>query len=88
MPVLQLDKNMLSVLQEESPTKKNAIDFLGFRRRNKGNFRTSRPHQFYPVIVDNEDGHIVKIGEALTPDINRGGRCYTTRMFCVVAVRP
>ena len=72
MPVLQLDKNMLSVLQEESPTKKNAIDFLGFRRRNKGNFRTSRPHQFYPVIVDNEDGHIVKIGEALTPDINRG----------------
>ena len=72
MPVIQLDKNMLSVLQEESPTKKNAIDFLGFRRRNKGNFRTSRPHQFYPVIVDNEDGHIVKIGEALTPDINRG----------------
>lgn len=71
MPVLQLDKNMLGILNEESSSKKNAIDFLGFRRRNKGNFRTSRPHQFYPVIVDNNDGHIVKIGEALTPDINR-----------------
>jgi adenine-specific DNA-methyltransferase len=70
MHVLQLDKNMLNVFQEEN-SKKNAVDFLGFRRRNKGNFRTSRPHQFYPVIVDNKDGHIVKIGDALTPEINR-----------------
>lgn len=71
MPILQLEKNMLNDSNKESNTKKNDIEFLGFRRRNKGNFRTSRPNQFYPVIVDNEDGHIVSIGDAITPDINR-----------------
>ena len=72
MPVLQLEKTMLNDDTEGiSLQKNNAIDFLGFRRRNKGNFRTSRPHQFYPVIVDNESGQIVEIGDAITPDINR-----------------
>lgn len=71
MPILQLDKNMLNDSNKESIAKNNVIDFLGFRRRNKGNYRTSRPNQFYPVIVDNEDGHIVSIGDAITPDINR-----------------
>ncbi len=71
MPILQLEKNMLTDSNKESITKKNDIDFLGFRRRNKGNYRTSRPNQFYPVIVDNKDGHIVSIGDAITPDINR-----------------
>ena len=56
---------------EDTNKKKNAIDFLGFRRRNKGNFRTSRPNQFYPVVVNNETGQIVSIGDAITPEINR-----------------
>lgn len=68
MQVLQLEKNML---QEDTESSNNPIDFLGFRRRNKGNFRTSRPNQFYPVIVDNNDGHIVDIGDAITPEVNR-----------------
>ena len=72
MPVLQLEKTMINDDNDKlSSRNNNAIDFLGFRRRNKGNFRTSRPHQFYPVIVDNETGQIASIGDALTPDINR-----------------
>ena len=72
MPVLQLEKTMLNDEDNSSSyAKPNAIDFLGFRRRNKGNFRTSRPHQFYPVIVNDETGQIVSIGDALTPDISR-----------------
>lgn len=69
MQVSEIEKNMLS--SEEEIKTVNPIEFLGFRRRNKGNFRTSRPNQFYPVIVDNRDGHIVAIGDAITPEIKR-----------------
>lgn len=71
MSVLKLEKNMLDQLKNENHQNGNAIEFLGFRRRNKGNFRTSRPNQFYPIIVDNETGKIVGIGDALSHDINR-----------------
>lgn len=70
MPVLLLNKTMLNDT-EEITKKQNAIDFLGFRRRNKGNFRTSRPHQFYPIFVDNITGRIVNIGDAITPEIRK-----------------
>lgn len=70
MPVLLLDKTMLND-EDKLSHRSNAIDFLGFRRRNKGNFRTSRPNQFYPVIVNNNTGQIVSIGDAITPDVNR-----------------
>ena len=71
MSVLLLDKTMLNDSDHDDNTEKNAIDFLGFRRRNKGNFRTSRPNQFYPIIVDNNTGQIVEIGDAITPEIKR-----------------
>lgn len=70
MPVLLLNKTMLND-NEEISKKQNAIEFLGFRRRNKGNFRTSRPNQFYPIIVDNITGQIASIGDAITPEINK-----------------
>lgn len=70
MQVTQLEKNMLNDFVDEKKLV-NPIEFLGFRRRNKGNFRTSRPNQFYPVIVDNQNGHIISIGDAITPDIDK-----------------
>lgn len=70
MPVLLLNKTMLNDT-EENKKQTNAIDFLGFRRRNKGNFRTSRPNQFYPIIVNNVTGQIINIGDALTPDVKK-----------------
>ena len=70
-PVLLLEKTMLDDDNLDRQKKTEAIDFLGFRRRNKGNFRTSRPNQFYPIIVNNESGQIVAVGDVVTHDINR-----------------
>ncbi len=70
MSIGQVENNMLTP-NDDNSKKANDIEFLGFRRRNKGNFRTSRPHQFYPIIVDNIDGHIVEVGEDITHDVNR-----------------
>lgn len=47
------------------------VEFIGLRRRNTTNYRTSRPNQFYPFFVDKQDGHIVCVGDAITPDIDR-----------------
>lgn len=71
MPVLLLEKTMLLDSERINSKSANAIDFLGFRRRNKGNFRTSRPNQFYPVVVNNNTGQIEYIGDVVTPELNR-----------------
>lgn len=71
MPVLLLEKTMLLDSERINSKSANAIDFIGFRRRNKGNFRTSRPNQFYPVVVNNNTGQIEYIGDVVTPEINR-----------------
>ena len=71
MPVLLLEKTMILDSERINSKSANAIDFLGFRRRNKGNFRTSRPNQFYPVVVNNNTGQIEYIGDVVTPEINR-----------------
>lgn len=71
MSVLELECNMLNERDYSIRKNQNDIEFLGFRRRNKGNFRTSRPNQFYPIIVDNTDGHIVSIGDVVTHGVNR-----------------
>lgn len=71
MPVLLLEKTMLLDSERINSKSANAIDFLGFRRRNKGNFRTSRPNQFYPVVVNNNTGQIEYIGDVVAPEINR-----------------
>lgn len=71
MPVLLLEKTMLLDGERINLKSANAIDFLGFRRRNKGNFRTSRPNQFYPIVVNNNSGQIEYIGDVVTPEINR-----------------
>lgn len=70
MSACQIESNMLTE-NEDLTSNKKAIDFLGFRRRNKKNIRTSRPNQFYPIFVDCKDGHIVEIGNKITPEVDR-----------------
>lgn len=48
-----------------------SIHWRSFRRGNPANIRTSRPSQFYPLYVQKETNRIVKVGEPITPDINR-----------------
>lgn len=41
------------------------------RRHNPANIRPSRPKQFYPIYIDKTTHRIVKIGDYITPDIDR-----------------
>jgi DNA modification methylase len=47
------------------------IEWLGLRRREPTSKRGARPNQFYPIFIDNKDGHIVEIGDALPDDVDR-----------------
>lgn len=51
--------------------KNEAIHWQTFRRSSSSNVRTSRPRQFYPIYVEKSSSKIVKIGEAITPDVDR-----------------
>lgn len=48
-----------------------SIEWLGFRRRAPQAKRASRPNQFYPVFVRNEDGTIHSIGDVVKAGIDR-----------------
>mgnify|MGYP002624163232 CR=1 FL=1 len=48
-----------------------SIHWQTFRRSNAKNIRTSRPRQFYPIYVDTRTNKIIKIGDILTPEVNR-----------------
>ncbi len=48
-----------------------SIHWRSFRRGNPTNIRNSRPSQFYPIYVNKENNRIVKIGDPITPDIDR-----------------
>jgi adenine-specific DNA-methyltransferase len=49
----------------------HSIEWLGLRRREPSSFRGSRPHQFFPIFVDPEAGHIKSIGDAVPDDVDR-----------------
>ena len=70
MAVTQQRSNMLNDIEEDEDEEVE-VEFIGLRRRNTSNYRTSRPNQFYPFFVDEEDGHIIKIGDAIKADIDR-----------------
>lgn len=47
------------------------VHWQSFRRSSASNIRTSRPSQFYPIYVDTRNNKIVKIGDPITPDVDR-----------------
>lgn len=71
MSVIQQKSNMLNDDEDNNENDEVEVEFIGLRRRNTSNFRTSRPNQFYPFFVDAEDGHIVEIGDAIPPTVNK-----------------
>lgn len=71
MHLTQQKSNMLNDELDEEKQDEIEVEFIGLRRRNTTNFRTSRPNQFYPFFVDKEDGHIVEIGEVIAPNVDR-----------------
>lgn len=51
--------------------KGSKIHWQSFRRSSPANIRTSRPSQFYPIYVDIQSKKIKKIGDPITPDVDR-----------------
>ena len=47
------------------------IHWQSFRRSNPANIRPSRPSQFYPIYIDKKTHQIVKVGDFITPDVDR-----------------
>ena len=48
-----------------------SVHWQSFRRSSAANIRTSRPSQFYPIYVDTRNNKIIKIGDPITPDVDR-----------------
>lgn len=47
------------------------VEWLQLRRREPSSTRESRPNQFYPILVNERDGTLHAIGEALPADMDR-----------------
>lgn len=47
------------------------IHWQSFRRSNPANLRPTRPSQFYPIYVDKKTHRIIKVGDPITPDVDR-----------------
>ena len=47
------------------------IHWQSFRRSNPGNLRPTRPFQFYPIYIDKQTHKIVKIGDAISKEVDR-----------------
>lgn len=47
------------------------IPWLLLRRREPTSVRAARPNQFYPIFVNETDGRIHSIGDAITPEVDR-----------------
>lgn len=48
-----------------------SVHWQSYRRSSPANIRPSRPSQFYPIYVEIKTGRIVRVGDPITPDINR-----------------
>ncbi|WP_069999858.1 site-specific DNA-methyltransferase [Cellulosilyticum sp. I15G10I2] len=70
--IATVQQQLVNMLDEK--VKKEAdreIEWLGFRRRAPQAKRLSRPNQFYPVYVNNDDGTIHEIGDVVKAGIDR-----------------
>lgn len=61
--------NMLDGEVKKSSSRQ--IEWLGLRRREPSSKRGARPNQFYPVFVNDQDGTIISIGDAIADDVDR-----------------
>lgn len=48
-----------------------SIHWRSFRRGNPANIRPSRPSQFYPLYINVKTNRIEKVGDPITPDVDR-----------------
>lgn len=56
---------------DQKVAKNEEVVWDTLRRHNPASIRPARPKQFYPIYIDIKTKKIVKIGEAITPDVDR-----------------
>ena len=56
---------------DEKVASSNEVVWDTLRRHNPASIRPNRPKQFYPIYIRIEDKKIVKIGDPITPDVDR-----------------
>ena len=61
--------NMLDGGGNETPGE--PVQWLQLRRREPSSTRASRPHQFYPILINEDDGSLHSIGDPLEPEVDR-----------------
>jgi len=67
------DDNMLDAPEVTAEAGLSESDLWeGMVRRGIGVVRSQRPKQFYPIFIDAEAGRIVKAGDSLAPEADRG----------------
>ena len=57
--------------EEEVAGKGEEVAWDSLRRHNPANLRPTRPKQFYPIYINKSTGKIEKIGDYITPDVDR-----------------
>lgn len=67
--IQQQRMNMLD--GEVKKSSQRSIEWIGLRRREPSSKRGARPNQFYPIFVNEKDGSIMEIGDAIADDVDR-----------------
>ena len=60
-----------SIDDSKTATEGSEVAWNTLRRHSPSNVRESRPNQFYPIYINIETKRIEKIGDPITPDVDR-----------------
>lgn len=86
------DCNMLPADGKKTTQRNNdkpaPIKWLLLRRREPTSVRAARPNQFYPIYVNNSDGIIHSIGDAIEPEIDRNSVDVPTGTTAIWPLKP
>lgn len=69
-PLCPWYRNMLDPAPTDSGNAKG-VEWLGLRRREPTSVRGSRPNQFYPIFVNEHDGTLFEVGQAIADEVDR-----------------
>jgi adenine-specific DNA-methyltransferase len=63
-------RNMLDPVLEDG-TEESSLEWLGLRRREPSSRRGARPHQFYPIFIDELSGLLHSVGAPIEDGVDR-----------------
>ena len=69
--VMQGNYELQSIDDSKTATEGSEVAWNTLRRHSPSNVRASRPRQFYPIYINIKTKKIEKIGDPITPDVDR-----------------